>query len=62
MNLNTEIKNYVKQLMKKCDEDAELDFLALFGKFRNELVYEKKVITIDEFDDLINDILEDLGK
>jgi len=62
MNLiNEDIKNYVKKLMKKCDDDADLDFLYLLGKFRKEIVFEKKIITLDEFDALMEEIVEDSG-
>lgn len=56
------IKKQIQQMMKKADNSyGEYDFLAGLGSVRNDVVYDKKLITSKEFDEICEEILEEMG-
>ena len=53
----------LKRLMKMCDEsELEPDFLTELGKLRNKVVYEQKYLTDEQFDEVCQQVLDDLEK
>lgn len=52
------IKDHIRKMMREADEDIDLsdNFLSTFGAYREEVVYRKKLVTIDEFDDICEEI------
>lgn len=52
----------VKNILKACDRDADRDFLDEFGDYRKDVVYRKKIIQDERFDELCQMVLDDLNK
>lgn len=54
------IKEDIKRIMRRCDEDLEREFLDEFGAYRRKIVYQSKVVTEDEFDEICKEVLEEV--
>lgn len=54
------IKNHLKQIMKACDNDPEREFLEDLGRLREDVVFQNKYLTDDQFDEMCQELLDDL--
>lgn len=50
----------IKTMIRLCDNDPNLDFLRMLGKYRQEVVYDKRVFEDEEFDAICQHVLDDL--
>lgn len=61
MNVPTEqVKKHLHKLVKKADENPDMDFLDLLGEYRKRVVYSQKQLTSKEFDDVCKMVLAEL--
>lgn len=56
------VKQKLKSIMEACDNDSERDFLRELGELRQDVVYEGKYLSENQFDDMCQDLLDDLEK
>lgn len=56
------IKSHLRQIMKACDNDPEREFLEELGKLRENVVFQNKYLTDDQFDEMCQELLDDLDR
>lgn len=54
------VKETLRRMIRECDEDAERNFLNELGALHRNVVYEAKYLTSDQFDDMSQELLDEL--